>query len=1034
MTEPTRETPQPAASVAPLDANGTAQSGDLAPTNLTPASVVAGVAQTSGAVPAVLPWLGHVTALRSWKQGGLGEVLLGRDEQLHRDVAFKRIRAERAADADARRRFELEAEITAKLEHPGIVPIYGMVQGPDGQTCYVMRFIHGDTLKAAIQSSHRARQPFDALPFRALLQKFITVCETMAFAHSKGIIHRDLKPDNVMLGKYGETLVVDWGLAKPYGRTEVERSTGEMSLTMPPAQPGEETQMGSAAGTPSYMSPEQATGRWNIVGPASDIYSLGAILYEMLAGQPPVKGQDPYEIIAKVQRGEFPHPRQWRADVPRPLEAICLKAMALKPKERYATAKELAGDVEHWLADETVSAFAEPWRVRAGRWSRKHKAVVATAAAALLTATIGLALGLFFVNTEKNRTELARQAEHQAKLDAQSAAEAEKAAKLQTQRRLEQIDKGVVLLAGMLKDINPENEEQGGLNLYERLRVRAMVAADALDAESVGDPQAVARLQTLLGTTLRELGAFQKAVDLLEKARVTRERELGPKNRDTLATMNDLAAAYWAAQRHREAIALFEQIRDDFVQTLGADHPDTWRMLQNLARTYTDARQLPQAIRLFEELRERQEGIPEIEELDKLRLLNNLAEAYRRDRRPEQAIPLFEQVRDALLPKRGADHVYSLTVLSGLAEAYRDAGKISQAIEILERVRDLRIKKLGANHPSTLSTQNNLAGMYDEVGRLGEAIALFKQTSDAQAEALGADHPDTLTSLDNLAHAYSAVRKYSQAIPLYEQVRDARVRKLGAEDPRTLHTMHGLASTYTDADRLPEAITLYEKIRDTFVRKLGADDPDTLRMLTGLGRAYDKAGRLTDALPLFEQAATGVEKRNFRDNGAENIVLWAAYGYDTAKQFDKAESWQRKWLAVVKERSGAQSVAYARTLALLGFNLLQQKKWTEAENILRDCLAIRAKQQPDEWTTWSTKSMLGEALLGQQKYAAAEPLLLAGYEGMNERAAKIPLEARARLTQALERLVQLYDATDKKDDAGKWRKALEEAKEAEKKP
>jgi tetratricopeptide (TPR) repeat protein/tRNA A-37 threonylcarbamoyl transferase component Bud32 len=987
---------------------------------------VAGVAQTSGAVPAVLPWLGHVTALRSWKQGGLGEVLLGRDEQLHRDVAFKRIRAERVADSEARRRFELEAEITAKLEHPGIVPIYGMVQGPDGQTCYVMRFIHGDTLKAAIQSFHRTRQPFDALPFRALLQKFITVCETMAFAHSKGIIHRDLKPENVMLGKYSETLVVDWGLAKPFGRTEVERSTGEASLTMPANQLGEETQMGSAAGTPSYMSPEQATGRWNIVGPASDIYSLGAILYEMLTGQPPVKGQDPYEIIAKVQRGEFPHPRQWRADVPRPLEAICLKAMALKSEERYATAKELAGDVEHWLADEAVSAYVEPWRVRAGRWSRKHKAVVATAAAALLTATIGLALGLFFVNAEKNRTELARQAERQAKLDAQSAAEAEKAAKLQTQRRLEQIDKGVVLLAGMLKDINPANEEQGGLNLYERLRVRAMVAADALDAESVGDPQAVARLQTILGGALRELGAFQKAVDLLEKARVTRERELGPQNRDTLATMNDLAVAYAAARRHPEAIALFEKIRDVFAQTLGADHPDTWRMLQNLAQTYASARQLPQAIRLFEQLRETQDGKPGIDEMDKLRLLNNLAGAYRLASKPEQAIPLYEQARDALVPKLGVDHVYTLSTLNGLAAAYRLAGKMSQAIELLERVRDRRIKKLGANHPSTLVTQNELAGAYQEVGRLEEAIALFKQTSDAQVEILPADHPDTLTTLGNLAHAYHAVRKYSQAIALYEQVRDAQVRKLGAEDPSTLSTLHGLANTYMDADKLPEAITLFEKIRDAFMRNPGADHQDTLLMLTNMGRAYQQAGRLTDALPVFEQAATGVEKRRFRDKGAEVIVAYAALGYEEAKQFDKAESWERKWLTVVKERSGAQSAAYAGTLALLGFNLLQQKKWTEAETILRDCLAIRAKQQPDEWTTWSTKSMLGEALLGQEKYAAAEPLLLAGYEGMKEREAKIPPQAKARLTQALERLVRLYDAWGKPDEAAKWKKVLAE--------
>src|SRR5262249_29361079 len=151
-------------------------------------------------------------------------------------------------------------------------------------------------------------------------------------------------------------------------------------------------------GTPAYMSPEQATGQWNIVGPASDIYSLGAILYEMLTGERPVQGSDANKIVAKVQRGEFPRPRHWRPDGPGPLEAICLKAMALTPEGRYESAKELAADVEHWLADEPVAAWQEPWTASAGRWMRKHKAIAATAGAVLLSATVGLALGFFFVN------------------------------------------------------------------------------------------------------------------------------------------------------------------------------------------------------------------------------------------------------------------------------------------------------------------------------------------------------------------------------------------------------------------------------------------------------------------------------------------------------------------------------------------------------------------------------------------------------------------------------------------------------------
>jgi hypothetical protein len=151
------------------------------------------------------------------------------------------------------------------------------------------------------------------------------------------------------------------------------------------------------------------------------------------------------------------------------------------------------------------------------------------------------------------------------------------------------------------------------------------------------------------------------------------------------------------------------------------------------------------------------------------------------------------------------------------------------------------------------------------------------------------------------------------------------------------------------------------------------------------------------------------------------------------KQFGQAEPWRRKWLAVVRERSGADSVASANALAALGSNLLQQKKWTEAEAMLRQCLAIRAKKDADAWGTFNIRSMLGGALLGQERYADAEPLLLKGYEGMKQRAAKIPPQGKVWLTQALERLVQLYGAWDRPEEAAEWRKELEaQTKAAEK--
>jgi tetratricopeptide (TPR) repeat protein/tRNA A-37 threonylcarbamoyl transferase component Bud32 len=326
-------------------------------------------------------------------EGGLGKVFVAFDQEMHREVALKEMRPEQAGNADSRGRFILEAEITGRLEHPGIVPVHGQGQYADGRPYYAMRFIKGETLREAISHFHQADQPGRdpgerSLALRQLLGQFVAVCNTTAYAHSRGIIHRDIKPGNIMLGKFGETLVLDWGLAKVVGRSQSDADTSE--LTLRPFSGGnvEATQPGSAVGTPPYMSPEQAAGRWDQVGPASDIYSLGATLYTLLTDQAPFPGSNRVEVVEQVKRGTFVPPRQLRKQTPRSLEAICMKAMAREPAARYATVLELAADVEHWLADEPVTAYPEPWVVRASRSSRRHKAVVAALLAAALVAGV----------------------------------------------------------------------------------------------------------------------------------------------------------------------------------------------------------------------------------------------------------------------------------------------------------------------------------------------------------------------------------------------------------------------------------------------------------------------------------------------------------------------------------------------------------------------------------------------------------------------------------------------------------------------
>ena len=343
--------------------------------------------------------------LRPLAVGGVGSITLAEDSQLHREVALKEIQARIADDPVSRERFIQEAEITGQLEHPGVVPVYSLGMHADGRPFYTMRYVQGETFHAAIQRYHKTggkRLPSQRkIEFRGLLTRFVAICEVVAYAHARGVIHRDVKPANVLLGNFGETLVVDWGLAKkltpskdaPAGTsTDLIRTATERDTT--------KTVMGQIVGTPAYMSPEQAGGHVDLMGPASDIYSLGATLYELLTGQAPFVTMSA-DMYLRIQRGEFPSPRQLKPDVPPALDAICRKALALKPADRYATAQELARDIERWLADAPVAVHTESLRERLSRWGRLHKVAIAEWTALVLTAIVALAINLYAMHQER---------------------------------------------------------------------------------------------------------------------------------------------------------------------------------------------------------------------------------------------------------------------------------------------------------------------------------------------------------------------------------------------------------------------------------------------------------------------------------------------------------------------------------------------------------------------------------------------------------------------------------------------------------
>jgi serine/threonine-protein kinase len=301
---------------------------------------------------------GRFRILRAHAHGGLGEVFVAQDEEVGREVALKQIQGRYAHDPEKRGRFLLEAEITGRLEHPGVVPIYGLGSYTDGRPFYAMRLIRGHSLKEAIRRFHETNDPTDRrLGLRQLLGRFVSVCNTIAYAHSRGVLHRDVKPSNIMVGQYGETLVVDWGVAKAGGCSEQSNSVRDN-----PIQAGggsAVTQIGSVLGTPQFMSPEQAAGAFDRLGPASDVYSLGATLYCILTGRTPFAGDNLASVLAKVQAGEFLTPTQVKPGVPAALDATCVKAMALRPEDRYPSALALADAVERWLADEPVSGLTD---------------------------------------------------------------------------------------------------------------------------------------------------------------------------------------------------------------------------------------------------------------------------------------------------------------------------------------------------------------------------------------------------------------------------------------------------------------------------------------------------------------------------------------------------------------------------------------------------------------------------------------------------------------------------------------------------
>jgi tetratricopeptide (TPR) repeat protein/tRNA A-37 threonylcarbamoyl transferase component Bud32 len=821
--------------------------------------------------------------LRPHAKGGLGEVFVALDRDLHREVALKEIHPHLADHPDNRARFVLEAEVTGNLEHPGIVPVYALGVYPNGRPFYAMRFIRGRSMQEVIADFHKA----DAGPrrdagerrlaLRELLGRLVAVCHAIDYAHSRGVIHRDLKPANIMVGDYGETLVVDWGLARlrqpKEGQADLERpvmpATGRDIVA---------TTFGQVVGTLAYMPPEQAQGRLDRVGVASDVFALGATLYHLLTAGPPYQGDD---LLGQARRCEPALARQRNRTMPAALAAVCVRAMAKKPEDRYPTARAFAEEIERWLADEPVQAYREPLPARLHRWGRRHRTLVSVAAALLLATVAALGAGLWFVNAEKDRT--ARERDR--------AIGAEVLAQKRLKLAKEVIDDCFNVARNDPLFQGPRMEQARKLLLHKALRFHKNFLLRQPDDR---DLYAEARQWHRIADLESVLGVIEEAREAEERARelcraLVRAHPDVPDYRDELADVHrGLGAALGKLARYEEALEEYREARD-LKKNLIQAGLEPMRQQKELVSLYNHR------AALLGKLGKHKEALQEFQQAhelclmllrqrpDVLDLQSRLASVHfwrarflRELRRPKEALKDFQQARELgkkvvkAFPDVSDYRAQLASTHTDLGYLLSDLGKLDEALAEFHLAAEMQ-KKLVEDNPDLPEYREQLAWTYNTWGQ-----TLWELTRDhtpqwpyRQArelfEKLVQAHPNLPGYQRGLAFAHAnlgyvrsacgereALKEYQRAVELQQ--------KLVKEYPQVADYQRGLAWTHNSlGERLSEmgnydeAQEQYRQARELF-EKLVQAHPNLPGALRGLVFAHANLGNLLSARGKWEEA------------------------------------------------------------------------------------------------------------------------------------------------------------------------------------
>ena len=758
-------------------------------------------------------------------RGGMGVVYRARQLGLDRIVALKMILAASHAGSTATARFLHEAKTIALLKHPNVVQVYEF-GSHEGKPFFSLEYLEDGSLADKLKG-----EPQPAAQTAQMVQSLALAVQA---AHERGIVHRDLKPANVLLASDGTPKITDFGVAKQ----------GDSVMTA----------TGDVLGTPSYMAPEQAEGKTKLIGPAADVYALGAILYELLTGRPPFKGASPWETIQLVTKSEAVTPRQLQPGVPRDLETICLKCLEKAPAKRYATAAELANDLRRYQAGEPIQARPVGRSERSWRWYLRNKTVANLAAGIMLALVLGTAVSSWeAIRATRQegftRTALERAwgAEAETRHELSRAVAAEQTARTEADKSRSIVD----FLAGDLLSraepaFNSAEDHVSLLTVLDR-------AAGTIGDRFAGRPEVEDTLRRTIGTTYHGLGSWEKAERQWRAVLEGSRRRHGPDSREALTALVELAhILHHRGRDDAEALEMARSGSSGLDRILGPDHPDAVHGRTDLAQAYIGGGHSREAIALLEPAAERLNSSFGPDHPDTLVLRIDLGRAYLAAGRTQEAVEVLEATRERMQSTIGTDHPDTLVCRHELARAYSAAGHSDRAITLYESILRASESKLGLDHPGTLGTRNDLAVAYNRAGRTSEAIALNESNLKIYETTLGADHPNTLACCCNLATNYSAAGRFELAINLYRSTLKRMETKLGSDHPTTLACRANLAEAYVLAARPAEAVLLFETTLKQMESTLGPDHPTALMCGENLADAYLRVGQAIQGIKQHE--------------------------------------------------------------------------------------------------------------------------------------------------------------------------------------